>query len=143
MATNDPASEFSLDNPADVAVLRRSWEAGDLLRYVAPVLDFVVRHRAEILVLTSGATDPAALLASTKRFIMRSRIVHFCFEMKDQQREISREIWYCGERGDYDRARIEQDWTARYAADWRRWRIKEYLFVAERCETEIVALLRA
>ena len=64
-------------------------------------------------------------------------------ELKDQKREIENELWYRGEEGNGNRSGIQLEWTARHAAEWRRWRIKEYLFVADRCACEIAALLRA
>jgi hypothetical protein len=70
--------------------------------------------------------------------IVQVGTVHAQSEMQDQIRAIRDEIWYRGERGDYDRERITQDWATQHANPWRRWRIKEYLYVADRCFNRIV-----
>lgn len=143
MTSRDPLSEFALDNDAEIAEMQRRWENGHLPHYVTVLLPFVERHRTDILCIAGGASDPGALLSGTKRLIMRWRVVHLCSEMKDQWHEMRNEIWIQGERGDYDVARIMHDWIAQHAANWRRWRVKEYLFVADRCASDIVALLLA
>jgi len=61
--------------------------------------------------------------------------------MQDQMREIHDEIWYCGQRGEFDTKQITREWVARHGSNWRRWRIKEYQFVAWHCAAEISAAM--
>jgi hypothetical protein len=55
--------------------------------------------------------------------------------------EIHNEIWYRGQAGYYDRDGIQQEWTICHAHAWRRWRLKEYCFVADRCADRLGAFL--
>ena len=138
--TDDPA-EFAPENAAEFTALETSWANGKLRRHVERLLTFVERNRGDILRLAGDACDGEALLSTTKRLIVQAGSVHPPSEMRDQAREIQDEIWICGERGEYDRTNIAHEWTSRHAANWRRWRLKEYLFVADRCAEDIVARL--
>jgi len=123
--------------------LELRWYEGRMLPYAEWVGDFVARHRDEILGLAGGSDDPAALLTAAKRLIQQRGSLHMAQELQDQKREIQNELWYRGEKGEFDRRGIQQAWTAQHAAAWRRWRIKEYLFVANRCAGQIVAILQS
>jgi len=127
---------------AERFALELRWYEGRMLPYAEWLTAFVERHRDEILLAAGGANEPAALLTATKRLIAEFGSIHLAGELKDQKREIENELWYRGEKGECDRAGIQQDWTARHAAAWRRWRTQEYLFVADRCARQIVALLQ-
>jgi len=142
---------MSLDNvtahdnltEAERFALELRWYEGRMLRYAEWLTAFADRHREEILMAAGAAADSAVLLAATKRLIAECGSMHLAGELKDQRREIENELWYRGERGEHDRAGIQQDWTARHAAAWRRWRIQEYLFIADRCACQVVALLQS
>ena len=84
-----------------------------------------------------------ALLTATKALISQRGSLHMAEELLDQKREMENELWYRGEKGEFDRRRIQQAWTAQHAAAWRQWRVKEYLFVANRCAGQLVATLLA
>jgi hypothetical protein len=138
MNENDDFAEYEAANDAERSTLELHWVEGRLQRHIELILAFLDRQREDILRLTGGSPEPAELLRTTKRMIIQAGTVHAQAEMQAQTRAIHDEIWYRGEKGDYDRARIAQDWTSRHAAAWRHWRIKEYLFVADRCVTPIV-----
>ena len=128
---------------AERFALELRWYKGHMLPYAEWLMAFVERHRDEILLGAGGADDPAALLDATRRLIAQRGSIDMVAEVKDQRREIENELWYRGEKGEHNRAGIQQDWTMRHAAAWRRWRIQEYLFIADRCASEVVALLQA
>ena len=125
------------------AELERRWLKDELRHRHDQVLAFARAQRVEILQLANGSREPAALAAAARRLIARLRSVHQPSEMRDQVREMHNEIWYCGQRGEYDHPRITQEWTARHASSWRRWRIKEYLFLAERSAGEIATIINS
>jgi hypothetical protein len=123
--------------------LELRWYEGRMLLYAEWLTAFVERHRDEILMMANGSRETASLLTASKRLIVQRGSLHMAEELKDQKREIENELWYHGEEGNSNRSGIQLEWTARHAAEWRRWRIKEYLFVADHCACEIAALLRA
>jgi hypothetical protein len=129
--------------PSELFALELRWYEGRMLPYADWLMVFLERHRAEILALAAGSREAGALVAATKQLIVQRGTLHLAGELKDQVGEIEKELWYCGERGDRDRARIQQEWTAAHAVAWRRWRIKEYLFVADRCVAQVLERLSA
>jgi hypothetical protein len=132
---------FDPPNAAETFALELRWYEGRMLPYAEWLMDFAGRHRAEILALAAGSGEPAALVAATKRLIVQRGSLRRAEELHDQIHEIENELWYRGEKGDHDRRRIQQEWTVANACAWRRWRIKEYLFVADRCAEELAATL--
>ena len=143
MTDDDSPAELGPENEAEIKALESSWANGELSRHVTRLLTFVERNRDDILRLAGGARDGPSLLSTTKRMIVHAGAVHLPSEMRDQVHAIQDEIWIRGERGDYDRRNIAHEWTSRHAANWRRWRLKEYLFVADRCAHDIAARLAA
>lgn len=129
--------------PQELVSLELRWYEGRMLPYVDWLLAFTRRHRREIRRAAGRNADPAALFAETRRQIVRRGSLQLAAEMNDQRREIENELWYRGERGEHDHATIKLEWCARHAAAWRRWRIHEYLFVADRCRSLIVEVLEA
>lgn len=125
------------------AELERLWANDALRHHHQQVLAFAHEQRAEILQLADGRRESVALAGAARQLIARLRSVHQPSEMRDQVREMHNEIWYCGQRGEYDHPRIKQEWTTRHASSWRRWRIKEYLFLAERCAEEIADIINS
>jgi hypothetical protein len=141
MTHDTELSDLEPANDGERIALELSWARGALDRYLGRLLTFVDRNRAEIVQLADGE-DPDALVEAAKRVVVRAGHVDLSSEMRDQVQRICDEIWIRGERGDYDRAHITQEWTSLHAANWRRWRIKEYVFVIDRCADEIVARIR-
>lgn len=136
---------FSLYEPANDAersTLEASWASGTLQRHLVRLLEFIDRHRDDLRTLAPDPGDSMAIVHAMKRLIIHLGTVHHRSEMDDQVRAIHDEIWICGERGSYDREFIKHDWTSRHASNWRRWRIKEYLFVTDHSVSEIVAHVR-
>jgi hypothetical protein len=130
-------------NDAERFALELRWYQGHMLPYAEWLTAFVERHRDEILRATNGSGEPTALLVATKRLIAQCGSIHLAGELQAQKREIENELWFRGEKGEYNRAGIQLEWAARHAPAWRRWRIQEYLFVADRYSSQVVALLRA
>ena len=126
-------SEYLPANAAERTTLEARWARGDLHDHAVRLVQFVDRHRSEILAFAGAATDPAAKVHTIKQQIVRVQSVCTLSEMQDQTRAIHDEIWFRGERGEYDRRHIAHEWASRHAAAWRRWRLKEYLFVVDRC----------
>ena len=138
--SSDPAA-YAPANDAEWRTLQEDWADGELHTHAVRLVEFIDRHRLEILALAGPDADPAARLATIKRQIVRLESVCSLSEMLDQTRAIQDEIWYRGERGEYDRHHIVHEWTSRHAAAWRRWRLKEYLFVVERCAESMLSHL--
>ncbi|MBI4624630.1 MAG: hypothetical protein HY736_15605 [Verrucomicrobia bacterium] len=137
MTDHDEFKEFEPANDAELHALERRWAGGDLRRHVTRIMDFIDQNRSVIQGSVDGAHPPVAVLAVVKGLIAQAGSVHHPSEMRDQAEEIRNEIWIRGEKGDYDRAFITREWTSRHAANWRRWRLKEYLFLVEKLGTEI------
>ena len=128
---------------AAAEALARSWAVSELHGHAERVLAFVERHRAGILRLAGASPTEHVLLDAAKQLIVEAGSVHAASEMRDQIQAIRDEIWIQGERGDYDRANIASDWTSRHAANWRQWRVREYLYVVDRCAADILRCLGA
>lgn len=156
MGNSDPASKQPAKTKAEsmpdfdartaaekeTLALECSWYEGRLLSHVDRLLSFVKANRQKLLEQAGGSVDEQALLNAVKALIRQTGSVDLSAELKDQVKEIHSEIWIRGEKGDYDRRRIQREWTAAHAAAWREWRIKEYLFVADRCAGQIAAIAR-
>ncbi len=118
------------------------WYEGRMLPYVEWIFAFADKHRDEILRTAGPDTGAAQLLATVRQMIAQRGSMHLAAELKDQMREMEKELWYRGENDPRARAEIKQQWTAHHAAGWRRWRIQEYLFVASLCGDRLVDQLR-
>lgn len=121
--------------------LETLYDAGQLTSICDHVVDFVTRHRNEILKLTQGPGD-THLLDAIKILVRQRGSIHLPSEMADQIREINNEIWYRGEHGDFDKAKIKEEWAMKYAGAWRTWRVKEIVFVVDRMSDKILTILR-
>jgi hypothetical protein len=128
-------------NEAELQALEHYWRSGQLQSRSDCVINFVERHRDEILRLAVECRDPDALITATQRLICEYRSIDLPAELRDQMREIQNEVWYRGEKGDYDSARIQREWAERHAHNWRRWRIIEYLYVTCHQADVVVARL--
>ena len=140
---DEPPLAFEPLTEDELRVLELRWYEGRMLPFADWLFAFVDRNRDEILRLAGGEADPDALLATTRLLIVRRGSVHLAAELTEQMHEIENELWYRGEKGEHDRTGIKLDWTTRHAAAWRRWRIREYLFVADCCASRVVARLVA
>lgn len=141
MTSEGDTSFFDRTSPEERSALERQWADGRLAHHHHQVLAFIREQRAEIRRLAGERRDAVSLVTALQQLISTLRTVHHPSEMRDQMREMHNEIWYCGQRGEYDTDRIKLEWVARHGSNWRRWRIKEYLFVAEHCAAELDALL--
>ncbi len=128
---------------AELKTLSAEWEAGRLAGVSSHLLEFIDRHRSEILDLARQSWAPEDLLAATREMVRRRGFIHLPTDMADQIREISNEIWYHGERGDFNRAKIQEEWTVKHALTWRKWRVKQILYVVDRRASDVVAALLA
>lgn len=127
---------------AERFALELRWYDGSMLPYFEWLMVLIAERRAEIVQRANGSSEPAALIAATKRVIAECGSLHMAAEMKAQREEIEKEVWCQGQKGWHDRAKIKQEWAQRYGAEWRRWRVREYLFVVDRCAERIVEVLR-
>ncbi|HWN96608.1 MAG TPA: hypothetical protein VNT99_16385 [Methylomirabilota bacterium] len=143
MAEECETASVEIISAEERAELERRWSNDELHHRREQVLAFVRAQRAEILQLANGSRELVDLTAAARRLIARLRSVHRPSEMRDQVREMHNEIWYCGQRGEYDQPRIKQKWTDLHAASWRDWRIKEYLFLAERSAADIADIINS
>lgn len=122
-------------------VIEELYKTGQLQGICTHLLEFVSRHRQEILDMAENSKSGFDLAEATKQLIQHRGSIHLPSEMADQIREINNEIWYRGEHGDYNRAKIQEEWAMRYASLWRSFRIKEILFVVDQKREEIERLL--
>jgi hypothetical protein len=128
--------------PEEQQVLEIRWYEGKMLPYVEWIHEFAEKHRGEILRISGPGATPDQLVAIVKDLIAQRGTMHLAAELKDQMREMEKELWYRGELDPRARAEIKQEWTVRHAAAWRRWRIQEYLFVVGLCREELAAQLQ-
>ena len=133
---------YEASQPEELEKLQQRWSSGDLANHASQLLRFAEQQREAILALTEGPNDPQALISAIKRTVVECGTVHHLTEMQAQMREIHDYIWYHGEKGEHDRDRIMHDWATRHAANWRRWRLKEYLFVIDQQAAEILERIR-
>jgi hypothetical protein len=137
---SDPA-KYVPANEAELRTLQEDWAYGELQTHAVRLVEFVDRHRAEILALAGPGASAEMKLQTIKSQVVRLESVCSLSEMQDQRRAIQDEIWYRGERGEYDRRHIAHEWASRHAAAWRRWRLTEYLFVIDRCAEALLSHL--
>ena len=141
MTTANCPSTIAYPTAEELRVLESRWNEGALASRVDCLLFFADRHGDEIQRRVGNVSDETALIRAVQELIIESGSLHVPAEVRDEVKEISNEIWYRGERGEYDRDRIQEEWTLRHAPAWRRWRVKEYPFVAERSGPLIAARL--
>ncbi len=126
---------------SELKTLKTEWESGKLDGISAHLLEFVERHRTDILDLARFSYAPDELLAAVHQCVRQRGFIHLPLDMADQIREISNEIWYHGERGDFNRAKIQEEWTVKHAQTWRKWRVKQILYVVDRRAGDVAAAL--
>lgn len=127
----------------ELKALNGEWESGKLSGISAHLIEFVERHRQEILEQAKFSYAPEDLVNAARQIVRARGFIHLPSDMADQIREISNEIWYHGERGDFNRAKIQEEWTVKHAQTWRKWRIKQILYVIDRRASEVAAALLA
>jgi hypothetical protein len=127
----------------ELKTLNTEWAAGKLSGISTHLLEFVERHRAEILELAHQSYSPEELISAVRQWVRQRGFIHLPLDMADQIREISNEIWYHGERGDFNRAKIQEEWTVKHAQTWRKWRVKQILYVIDRRASDVAAALLA
>jgi hypothetical protein len=125
----------------ELKALNGEWEAGKLSGLSAHLLEFIERHRQEILEHARNSYSPEELLNAARQIVRQRGFIHLPSDMADQIREISNEIWYHGERGDFNRAKIQEEWTVKHAQTWRKWRVKQILYVIDRRASDVAAAL--
>jgi hypothetical protein len=135
--------EFEPTTQAELKTLNAEWAEGKLVGISTHILEFIDRHRAEILALARNSFSPEELMTAVRQVIRQRGFIHLPLDMADQIREISNEIWYHGERGDFNRAKIQEEWTVKHAQTWRRWRVKQILYVVDRRASDVVEALLA
>ena len=140
MSTQDEIEQEHLDE-GDLRTLDQEWAADKLKPISTHLLDFVDRHRGEILGLVQGAPTPEVLVEAVKRYTRQRGFIHLPMDMADQIREINNEIWFSGERGDFNRPKIQEEWTLKHARNWRQWRVKEIIYVIDRLASEVAKTL--
>ena len=112
-----------------------------MLPFINLLAGFVERHREEIFREAGGATESTALREAIKRLVFRRGSVAMASENRDQKAEMEKECWYRGQEGAHNRSDVKLKWADNYGREWRQWRVREYLFVIDRCEERLVAHL--
>jgi hypothetical protein len=143
MSGKDVALESEPPTQEELKTLKREWDEGRLDGISTHLLEFVDRHRAEILELAHDSYAPEELIDAVRHWVRQKRFIHLPLDMADQIREISNEIWYHGERGDFNRAKIQEEWTVKHAVTCRKWRVKQILYVIDRRAGDVAAALLA
>jgi hypothetical protein len=143
MSVKDVALELEPPTQDELKTLKREWDEGRLDGISTHLLEFVDRHRKEILAIAHDSYAPEELLGAVRYWVRQKGFIHLPLDMADQIREISNEIWYHGERGDFNRAKIQEEWTVKHAVTWRKWRVKQILYVIDRRASDVAAALLA
>jgi hypothetical protein len=143
MSVKDVIHELEPPTQDELKTLKKEWDEGRLAGISTHLLEFVDRHRADILSLARNSYAPEELMAAVRQYVRQRGFIHLPLDMADQIREISNEIWYHGERGDFNRAKIQEEWTVKHAQTWRKWRVKQILYVVERRASDVAAALLA
>ena len=133
-------------NPApltapEARTLKEEWETGKLQALSGYLIDFVDRHRDDILKLAHGSRSPGELVEATRKFVRQRGYIHLPLDMADQIHEINNEIWYHGQQGDFNRQKIKENWTVEHASNWRRWRVKQILHIIDHRAAYVTAAL--
>lgn len=116
----------------EVAQLDEEFKSGQLDRLTPSIATFVKAQRKHLSTTSENVSSLKEVLTTLKHQIIQVRSIDSRNEMNDQIKAINDEIWFRGERGEYDRSKIATDWACNHAANWRRWRIKEYLYLVDR-----------
>lgn len=140
MSKHKRIEDYEATLPSELDELWQRWRNGGLAQHTAQLKEFAGRQRAAIQADAGGVNDPPVLISALKRRVVELGTVHHRSEMRDQMSEIQKHLWYQGEKGDHDRDRAVQDWATCHASNWRRWRLKEYLFVIDRITKELSSL---
>jgi hypothetical protein len=142
MSKHKRIEDYQATRPSELDTLWQRWRNGDLAHHATQLNEFAGRQRDAIQAEADGVNDPPALITALQRRVVELGTVHHPSEMRDQMSEIHKHLWYQGEKGEHDRNRVAQDWATRHAGNWRRWRLKEYLFVIDRIAEELARRLR-
>lgn len=127
----------------ELKIIEGLYKSGQLNGICTHLLEFVSRHKKEILAITANTPISGdGVVEATKQLVQHRGSIHLPSEMADQIKEINNEIWYRGEHGDYNRSKIQEEWAMRYASMWRNFRVKEILFVCDQKADEIAAILK-
>jgi len=119
------------------AELENRWSEGYYESRLPELEEFIRNNKEQIRSALPAKTTDQILLQTIQKLILEKKTLNHRREMQDQAQEIRNEIWYRGEKGENDKVSILSDWTSQYAPQWRTWRLKEYLFMAEKCGLEI------
>lgn len=134
----EPGLDVTDEN--ELRTLHEEWATGKLKNLSDHLLEFVDRNRDAILKLTRSRT-PEKVVGAAKKFVRRRGFIHLPLDMADQIHEITNEIWYHGEKGVFDRRKIQETWTVEHAPSWRRWRVKQILYIIDQRTSEVAAEL--
>ena len=139
-ANKDVEPGLGITSEAELRTLHEEWTKGKLKNLSNHLLEFIDRNRAAILKLTKSRS-PDKVVDAAKKFVRRRGFIYLPLDMADQIHEIANEIWYHGEKGVFDRRKIQEAWTVEHAPNWRRWRVKQILYIIDRRASEVSAEL--
>ncbi len=121
--------------------LSEKFDRGEMDPIYRHLVDFIERHREEILSKIQHPQSPEDYFTLLYQEIERRGSIHLPSEMADQIKEINKEIWYRGEDGLTNRRHITEEWTQRYSIMWRQARKMEILYVLRRRKDELLNLI--
>ncbi len=119
-------------NPEALRTLEDRWRCGLLNDRITCWKNFLYQHWDHIHLSLGPARDDFMILETTKSKLKALQFLDLKSENEDQTKAIQVEVWIRGERGEYDKNRIYQEWAKEHAPKWRRWRIQENLYVADK-----------
>ena len=128
---------YCLTNEDELRTLKEEWETGKLNTLSEHLLGFIDRHRTDILKLARNSKSPEKLVEAVRKFVCRRGYIHLPLDMADQIHQINCEVWYQGEKGEKNCQKIKENWTVQHAPNWRRWRIKEILYIIDQRASEV------
>jgi hypothetical protein len=139
-----PLDPLGPANDAERMALELSWMDPEkaLWKYEAPILEFVRKHRAEILADAGAGAADDVLVRQVKLSIVRLRSVDMPEELRAQMRQMEAEIWHRGVQDIAERRRVREQWAVDHGDGWRRWRVQEYLYIVNLCAWRILRILR-
>jgi len=141
MPKDDITESFDPQNNSRYDELARQWASGELRGHVERLLAFVDQNRDAILGAAGAPLNPPAALNSIKSLIVVAGTIDHASEMSAQVAAIRQEIQRLAAKGESDHRQIAAEWTSRHSAQWRVNRVREYLFVVDRCSSDIISNL--
>jgi len=91
MSVKDVALESDPPTQDELKTLKKEWDEGRLDGISTHLLEFVERHRKEILAIAHDSYAPEELLAAVRAWVRQKGFIHLPLDMADQIRAFIKE----------------------------------------------------